>query len=56
MWSVKELKEKFGVQAEYLAFDFTKSGQDATDFYTRLDEKCTQKRYKNLIYRFYLMR
>ena len=39
---VKELAEKFGVKSDFLAFDFTKSGSESTDFYRLLNEKCTE--------------
>ena len=40
IYIVTELKEKYSIQAEYLAFDFTKVGEEKTNFYNNLNEKC----------------
>lgn len=37
----KELTEKFGVKAEFLSFDFTKTGEEEHEFYLSLDDVCT---------------
>ena len=38
--AVKELSEKYGVKAEYLAHDFTTDGPERTKFYDLLNSKC----------------
>ncbi len=38
----KYLSETYNVDVEYLAFDYTKTGDERREFYKRLDEKCAE--------------
>jgi 17beta-estradiol 17-dehydrogenase / very-long-chain 3-oxoacyl-CoA reductase len=38
----KYLADKYNVQVQYLAFDYTKSGEERREFYRKLDAKCVE--------------
>lgn len=38
----KELEQKYNVEVEFLAFDYTKSGEERKQFYKALDAKCAE--------------